>query len=372
MLNREADAPALYLQLVQFFRDKIASGDWSANAQIPTELDLTSTYDVSRNTIRQALNVLVQDGLLERTQGRGTFVRVPSLTPAVAAQRATVRERRVGVVLSHAGDQLNMEILIGVEQACRSRGYELSFSYSNDNGELQQRDVSRLRAGGVCGFVLFPLSDEEESQAIAQLHADGLPLVLVDRYLPTLETDYVGVDNLNGGYRATEHLLILGHRRIGFAHQRIGGLTTSSVRERWQGYRQALQDYGQPYDEALLFNTADKSAITGSRRPTAVFAVNDVSAMDILKAAQTLGLRVPEDLAVVGFDDLTLAAMTQPPLTTVAQPRTEVGVRAGHLLIDRIEGSAASPRRIVLPTHLVVRESCGAKMHVRDGVQAGA
>jgi DNA-binding LacI/PurR family transcriptional regulator len=90
-----------------------------------------------------------------------------------------------------------------------------------------------------------------------------------------------------------------------------------------------------------------------------------------LKAAHRLGLRVPEDLAVVGFDDLTLAAMTQPPLTTVAQPRTEVGVRAGHLLIDRIEGLGSAARHIVLPTHLVVRESCGAKMHIRDGVQAG-
>lgn len=372
MLNRQANAPALYMQLVQFFRDHIASGDWPANAQIPTELALAGTYGVSRNTIRQAMNMLVQDGLLERTQGRGTFVRTPSSAPMPDAQRATAREKRIGVVLSHAGDQLNMEILIGVEQACRSRGYELSFSYSNDNGELQQRDVARLRAGGVCGFILFPLSDEEESQAITQLHADGLPLVLVDRYLPTLETDYVGVDNVNGGYRATEHLLILGHRRIGFAHQRIGGLTTSSVRERWQGYCQALQDYSQLYDEALLFNTTDQSALTKSRGPTAVFAANDVSAMDILKVARTLGLHVPEDLAVVGFDDLALATMTQPPLTTVAQPRTEVGVRAGHLLIDRIEGSAASPRHIVLPTHLVVRESCGAKMHIRDGARTGA
>jgi DNA-binding LacI/PurR family transcriptional regulator len=371
MLKRDVQAPALYLQLVQIFRDKIARGEWPPDTQIPIELDLADSYGVSRNTIRQALNVLVQDGLLERTQGRGTFVRAPGAASVAEAIRAPACEKRIGVVLSHSGDQLNMEILLGVEQACRSRGYELSFSYSNDNGDVQQRDVARLRAGGVCGFIIFPLSDEEESQAITQLHTDGLPLVLVDRYLPTIETDYVGVDNMNGGYRATEHLLILGHRRIGFAHERIAGLTTSSVRERWQGYRNALQDYGRPYDDALFFNTADNDALTGPHRPTAVFAVNDVSAIEILKAAHRLGLRVPEDLAVVGFDDLTLAAMTQPPLTTVAQPRTEVGVRAGHLLIDRIEGLGSAARHIVLPTHLVVRESCGAKMHIRDGVQAG-
>ena len=370
ILKRDADAPALYLQLTTHFRDQIARGALPPGSQLPTELDLASTFEVSRNTVRQAMQVLVNDGLLERTQGRGTFVCSPTerhITNGHDAATATC-EKRIGLMLSRTGDQLNMEILIGVEQSAKSRGYEVSFTYSEDNGELQQRDVMRLQAGGACGFIIFPLSDEEEGQAIAQLHADGMPVVLVDRFLPKLETDYVGVDNTNGGYRAAEHLLILGHKRIGFAHQRVGGLTTTSVRERWQGYRQALQDYGCAYDDALLFKALTPDRLQKkSRRPTAMFAVNDESALEVLKAARLADLRVPEDLAIVGFDDLTYAAVTNPPLTTVAQPRTEVGVRAGHLLIDRIEGLSSAPKHIVLPTHLVVRESCGAKLRVRGG-----
>ena len=369
-LNRDTNAPALYLQLTAHFRDQIARGALPPGSQLPTEIDLADTYSISRNTVRQAMHVLVNDGLLERTQGRGTFVRSPVGRISMTANDAAASEKRIGLVLSRTGDQLNMEILIGVEQSAKSRGYVVSFTYSEDNGELQQRDVMRLQAGGVSGFIIFPLSDELEDQAIAQLHADGMPIVLVDRYLPKLETDYVGVDNTSGGYRATEHLLILGHQRIGFAHQRVGGLTTTSVRERWQGYRQALQDYGCVYDDVLLFKALTPDRLKKSGRPTAMFAVNDESALEVLKAARLAELRVTEDLAIVGFDDLTYAAVTNPPLTTVAQPRTEVGVRAGHLLIDRIEGLNSAPKRIILPTHLIVRESCGAKLQVR-GRSAG-
>ena len=378
-LDRGNRAPALYLQLVTHFRDQIAAGTLSPGSQLPTEIELTETFEVSRNTVRQAMNLLVNEGLLERTQGRGTFVRASQtsaswtrvLEPApIPLVPFPIREKRIGLVLSHVGDQLNLELLIGVEQAAKARGYEVSFTFSEENGMLQERDEARLQAGGVGGFIIFPLSDLQEDHAIAWLHAQGTPLVLIDRFVPTVPTDYVGVDNYNGGYRATEHLCILGHKRIGLAHLRIGGLGTSSVHDRWRGYRQALQDYGLAYEDELILPGPSYGLLAQDNHPTAIFAINDDSALEILKVARAQNLRVPEDVALVGFDDLTHASLATPPLTTVAQPRVEMGVRAGHLLIDRIEGQTGAVKHIELSTHLVVRESCGAKLRVRDLARA--
>jgi len=380
-LDRGTHAPALYLQLVAHFRGQITSGTQPPGSQLPTEIELTEMFEVSRNTVRQAMNMLVNEGLLERTQGRGTFVcavqtRVIKLEPApIPLAPFPIREKRIGLVLSHVGDQLNMELLIGVEQAAKARGYEVSFTFSEENGMLQARDVARLQAGGVCGFIIFPLSDQQEDHAIAWLHAQGTPLVLIDRYMPTVQTDYVGVDNYNGGYRATEHLCILGHKRIGLAHLRVGGLATSSVHDRWRGYRQALQDYGLVYEDELILPGPNYGLLAQDNRPTAIFAINDDSTLELLKVARAQGLRVPEDVALVGFDDLTYASLATPPLTTVAQPRVEMGVRAGHLLIDRMEGQngagqTGAVKHIELSTHLVVRESCGAKLRVRDLARA--
>src|SRR5262249_48399131 len=338
-----------------------------------TELDLAEEHQISRGTVRQAMSALVNEGLLERVRGRGTFVR-PLPPAALPSPRAA--ERRIGLVLAHSsGSQLDLDILIGVEHAAKSRGYQVSFAYAEENLEELDRDIARLRADLVAGLIIFPVSDATYDESIWRLSADRIPFVLVDRYFSDLDSDYVVADNVGGGYRATEHLLILGHTRLGFVYASYASLLTTSVRDRWEGYRRALHEYGQPYDESLVFqwpavsqsgapDIADQFLLRGDR-PSALFAVNDAVALELLRTAQRVGLRVPEDLALVGFDDLNFAAHLSPPLTTVAQPRMDVGLRAGHLLLNRIEGHGGPPRHIELPTSLIDRESCGARQRVR-------
>jgi DNA-binding LacI/PurR family transcriptional regulator len=154
-----------------------------------------------------------------------------------------------------------------------------------------------------------------------------------------------------------------------------GGLLTTSVRDRWEGYRKALKEYNLPYDETLIYHNAPvpvpeppnmyDEIVTSPDRPSAIFAVNDSVALELLKAAQRYKLRVPEDLALVGFDDVSYAEHLTPPLTTIAQQRVEVGARAGNLLINRIEGQVVGPpKHIELPTNLIIRQSCGARLHI--------
>lgn len=202
-----------------------------------------------------------------------------------------------------------------------------------------------------------------------------MPLVLVDRYLSDLDTDYVVPDNAGGGYRATEHLIILGHTRIGFVYGNMDTLLTTSVRDRCAGFRRALETYGLHCDSSAIIQLPWAGApdapvryqafLAQPDRPSAIFAVNDEIALFLMQTAQRSGLRVPEDLAIVGFDDLNFAEHVNPPLTTVSQPRMDVGLRAGNLLINRIEGQVGPKKQIELPTSLAVRASCGARLLAR-------
>ena len=363
---------ALYSQILNEIRERILSGDLAAGERLPPELELAQQHRASRGTVRQALSLLVNEGLLERVQGSGTFVRqLPLSRDRVLPSSG---QKSIGVILSESSDELNMSILRGIEQSAKPRGYQLSFAYAEEDKLVLAQDIARLRAN-TAGLVIFPISDMSYDDTIAQLKEDRFPFVLVDRYLPDLDCDYVVSDNLGGGYRATEHLLILGHTRIGFAYSQSGGLLTTSVRDRYEGYRKALLEYNLPYDESLIYHKVSSKRHAGSltcddiilspARPSAIFAVNDWLALALLQAAQRHSVLVPEDLALVGFDDLSFAAHLSCPLTTLAQQSSEMGMRAGTLLINRIEQQISGvPKHIELPTNLIIRQSCGARLRV--------
>jgi GntR family transcriptional regulator of arabinose operon len=379
-LSKKERTRILHGQLTTYFRERILDGRLAAGTRLPTDSELAAEYQLSRDTVRQALALLAGEGLIERIQGRGTFVSQPAIQNSGAmptnGSATSAGQKQIGLILNSAeSTQFNMDILIGVEQTAKLHGYSVSFSYAEGNQEQQTRDIERLRANHVAGMIVYPVGDVTYNASIQQIQAAQIPLVLIDRYLPDLETDYVAVDNKGGGYRATEHLLILGHKRIGFIFTHKETLRTSSVYERWQGYYNALQNYGVPYDESLVTAnlTPGKSSVQESLceylqrpdRPSAIFAVNDYAALDVIQAANALRLRLPEDLAVIGFDDLSFAARLHPPLTTIAQPFLDIGLRAATLLLSRINGMSGPPKHIELPGNLIIRESCGAQMHVK-------
>lgn len=203
---------------------------------------------------------------------------------------------------------------------------------------------------------------------IIELLNSGYPFVLAGKYSPHVQVSSVMMDNVGGAKIATEHLIKLGYRDIGY----IGGpLSYYPGQERFEGFRQAMLENGVPINEewVIELESSDplvaRKAVYGllkqKRRPRALFVYGDMAALSVIRSAKDLGLRVPEDLAVVGFDDIPFARFMDPPLTTVRQPIYEMGREAATILLELISSNKQKTTKKILPTKLIIRKSCGAK-----------
>jgi len=371
-ITRESTIP-LHLQLLNQLRHLILSGQWAPGSRLPSETELQRQLGISRSTIRQALNNAEAEGLIERAPGKGTFV--------ARSPTRRLNNHLIGYITFDFLSDFQRQLLSGAEDAARSKGYRILFCNSNRDVAEENRLLDQLLEDRVGGILIWPALDSDPSRHLFRLASQSLiPLVLMDRTLPGLECDHVISDNYAGAYAATEYLIQLGHRRIVFLSRPI--LQLLPIAERLRGYREALQAAGLQPLEPWLVGTADQEMGTGyalrsynaassqeieqivrrlesPQRPTAIFAMNDLMAMQALKAANLAGLRVPEDLSLVGFDDMDLVRHLEVPLTTVAQDTFALGQRATGLLIERIEGYRGPPRREVLPTRLRIRASTG-------------
>jgi LacI family transcriptional regulator len=250
-------------------------------------------------------------------------------------------------------------LLRGATEACNQQGYQLMlslFSSSADRQEMYGRLVGNAYLDGV-----IVASAALDDPLIPDLLSDGVPCVSVGRH-PNEDVRYVDVDNVGGAVMAVEHLVRLGHRRIGAL---TGRRDISAGQDRLQGYLRALEAHQIPQEEDLIVegDFTERSGVLGAQRllqaePSALFVASDTMAVGALKAIRQAGREVPQDIAVVSFDDIPVASATEPPLTTVRQPIRRMATVAVETLLDLIEHPGSGPRRIVLPTQLVIRESC--------------
>jgi len=322
--------------------------------------DVAAQAGVSIATVSKVINGRygVAPATLEKVQA--VIDQLGYESSLVARSLRSRRTNVIGIVVADI-EPFSAELLKGAGAAIRERGYELivysGSGHGKDHSGWERRYISRLGGTLTDGIILV-------TPTVVDVD-DGTPVVAVDPHTGPSSLPSVHSDNLAGATSATRHLLELGHRRIGFL---AGRPDLESARQREQGYRQALGAAGIGVDPDLIrvgdydLVTSEEPArqlLTLDDRPTAVFAANDLSAMQTLHVARTLGLDVPGDMSVVGFDNIPESALIEPPLTTIDQSIQEMGKQAVQLLIDVIEGHTEGPRQITLPTRLVVRQSSG-------------
>jgi LacI family transcriptional regulator len=276
----------------------------------------------------------------------------------------------IGLIIPNSANPFWAEIAREIEWICTRAGFLLLLCNSDRIHERELRAVQMLRAKAVDGVILAPHGDVDA--LLRPLRAAGTPVVLLEQSVPGV--DCVVIDDLAGGLLATRHLLGLGHRRIAMIRRRQ---TTATSMLRIEGYRQALAEAGLPFDAELVIAggplqhdgyQAMQALLALDRPPTALFTHNDVVAMGALRAAYDGGLRVPDDLSVVGYDDITAAAYLAPPLTTVRSPKADMGMWAGDTITHLALGSwTALPATRTLPVELVIRGSTGPGPYAARG-----
>ena len=332
--------------------------------------DIARIAGVSANTVSRALNN--KSEISRATKQK--IIRIAReqgySKNSVAASLATRRTKTVGLIIPDICDPFYAEQARGVEKAATAKGYTMILSDSDEDPDCELAAIKTFRSKRVDGIILTSLFDREAN--IIELEERNVPLVLLNRWLPSMETNFVINDNFDGAYKATRHLIDLGHRSI--AHI-TGPAGITSVNERYLGYRKALEEAGlsvQPslvtQGESLKPEAGEKAAreiLSTNPRPTAVFAYCDTLAIGLMSAAWQMGLSIPDDVAVVGYDDIPIVAFLGVPLTTISQPAREMGQMACQILIDRIEtegsnGGRSPKTQLKMPASLVVRSSCGA------------
>lgn len=282
---------------------------------------------------------------------------------------ATNKTGNIGYILGekhfYQAEPFYTRIFLGTEFEARKHNYYVLLTTVGEEFDPRRSIPRFLIEQNVDGVIL---AGKVSDSLIFYTKESGIPVVLIDYFPKDGKFPSVLIDNLQGAYEAVVHLIELGHRRIGF----IGGsIDHPSISDRLKGYEQALEEFGLPRNSSLVAkDQPDSSAEDGhkatrrllrlSSPPTAIFATNDTMAMGTIEAAREVGLVVPDDLAVVGFDDIEVASHTHPPLTTMRVPKEKMGALAIRKMVEIIESGDSLNAKTLIAAELIVRGSCGA------------
>jgi GntR family transcriptional regulator, arabinose operon transcriptional repressor len=355
----------LYLQMSEDISARILTGEFCLGDQLGSQQDLSREYGVSLITVKKALGHLAQQGWIYSRVGKGSFVtRSTPGTPSMT-------QRSIGIVLENLQSPFFSLIVQSVEEHAYRNGYNVLLSNSSGETEKEERQIRHFRSIGVSGLVIASLHHlYHATPTIQSLYREKFPFVMVS-YMDDQDIPFVGTDHELGGYVATRHLVNLGYHHIGYLNAERGNLVGEL---RKNGYVRALQEAGRPVEPRFLYQIRVRGVRDYARsgydagkifcrkhsgRPDALFVFNDLTAFGFQKALIEEGVRVPQDVALVGFDNITQAEYAPVPLTTMDQPTARIGSDAVDTLLRMIAGDRTSFRKIHEP-HLVVRESCGA------------
>lgn len=361
----------LYVIIMEDLRTKILNGDLKPEQQLPTEVELAEQSGVSRITSKRALIELEREGLIYRKRGSGSYVKKQnygSLLPEPGGMN-TNPNPIISMILPYLATN-ESEYIQGASDYLDSKGYYLSIHNSNWDKNKEKELLLRVPKIGSSGIILYPMSTISNIDVLTALYWNEYPFVMIDQYVDSLPVASVVSDNTEGGYLAAKKLISLGHERIAFVSS-ISIEYRSSVRDRYQGYCKALRDHQLPVDPELVITDFYREADEQNNSifyktmierllelgVTAVQAEHDNLAVDLLRSAIEMDIKVPEQLSIVGFDDDMISRLVEVPITTIAQDSSEIGRRAAELIVRQIENNEKKAEQFLVPVRLIERDS---------------
>ncbi|MFX0561096.1 LacI family DNA-binding transcriptional regulator [Tepidibacillus infernus] len=323
-------------------------------------VDVAKMANVSTATVSR---VLSNSGTVKRETTEKVLEAINKLNyqpNMLARQLRRLETKTVLVVVPDITNTFFSNLLRGIEAVAMKNGYQVLLGDAHNNVEIERGFLNILRQKKADGMIL--LTARMDGKLIDEI-AKEFPVVLACEYFEGSQIPTISIDNISGARKATEHLIELGHKRIGFIS---GPLNVVLGRDRLKGFQQAMSQHSLQVDPILIqegdfsyesgFNLMSKF-LALDEPPTAVFAANDEMAIGAIKAIKKRGLQVPEDLSVVGFDDIKFASIFEPELTTIEQPTFDIGIKAMELLIKLINKEKLEKKQYILEDKLIIRES---------------
>lgn len=395
----------LYQKIVDAIREHIVSGELNSGDQVPTEAELSKQYGVSRITSKRALTELENEGLIYRVQGKGSFVRERNHTAPLSQRYGSSRHAGDGGetfsgggqagengeyapdfggnanVTPHGGAQNGVLLILpfvhnpglgdyekGINDYLSTAGYTLNIQSNTIVG--QRKLLESALYSSHQGLIFYPVNSHSDLGILYQYHLTGFPVVIMDKSIEGIPFPSVVSDNFGGGYQATSHLIQNNHRKIAFTSS-LKVESSYTIRERYFGYLKAMSDHNlmdrgvADLTDHFLAHHVDQ----GNERyvqlirslqeqgVTAIVAENDLSAIAFIQAAKEMGLSVPDDFSIIGFDNIQLADLIEPKLTTISQDFEQMGYLAAELLLKRIQNPQQTGEPIIVPVTLVQRDT---------------
>ncbi|GAB6930614.1 GntR family transcriptional regulator [Paenibacillus sp. JCM 10914] len=371
----------MYQMVQEYIRDLITSQVLKVGDRIPTEKELMERFGVSKITVVNALSGLVNERIITRVPGKGTFVsnpeyEIPTTSPKSAVKQINktseeMRTRLIGLIMPSIYDYFTIRLIQGIQQALNENDYRCVIYLSEGSLDKEKEAIQTCIKIGVEGLLIFPVDEELFNEEILSMKFAGFPFVLIDRYLPGVETHYIASDGRLGVNMAVNYLWELGHREIAICSD--SPIQTVTVQERIDGYMNAFKEKGSLINPAHIVTGFEIGSLEQAethplyryiqnRMATAYITLNGSLGVKIYQIARQAGLKVPEDISIISFDDPTSIIEGYSTFTHVKQFERDMGYRAAYKLLEVInsdDGQDGKYFKTLVEPELVIGETTG-------------
>lgn len=347
-----------YIEIFEFYRDKILNGEMIYGEKLPTEQQIGELFSVSRHTVRQSILELEKEGYIYRERSKGAFVKKLDKEK---------KSKMIVVITTYLSEYIFPFLIKGIEEVLSKNGYDILLLSTNNEKQKEKEQLKKLLEYDVVGAIIEPTASalgNTNVEYYKEISKNNIPYLMINAAYDKDKQSYVAIDDEKGGYTVCKYLIELGHKEIAglFKEDDMQGI------ERKNGYLKALEEYNIEVDSTIVgkFKTFEeefyvcgftRNLLSRKDRPTAIFCYNDKVAMNVIKVAREMGVRIPEELSVVGYDnDETISAALDCGITTISHPKEELGRKAAEMLISLIEGERNKVSYVFEP-EIIVKNS---------------